>query len=120
VHPPIFDPMPRDLNNLSAVLGPITGSGSRTLTITASRAMSITMGCIGKGILTVSGPLSAGAVLCGETTVSRGAFGGYYWSHVSVRPGEHFKLRVVADAKTIWDIRVDGLPHDGGPVCADC
>jgi len=73
--------------------------------------MSITIGCIGKGTLTVSGPLSAGAVLCSEATVSRGVFSSYYWAHVRARPGERIKLCVVADAKTIWDIRVDGLPR---------
>jgi hypothetical protein len=74
--------------------------------------MSLTMGCIGKGTLTVSsGPLSAGAVLCSDASLSRGDFGGYYWAHVAARPGERIKLRVVADAKTIWDIRVDGLPR---------
>ncbi len=114
-HPATFDPMPLDPNNLTAVLGPITGAGSRTLMVTASRSMSITMGCIGKGMLTVSGPLS-GAVLCGEASVSRGVFGGSYWAHVSVWPGERIELRVVADARTIWDIRVDGLPRPGSAV----
>ena len=73
--------------------------------------MSLTMGCIGKGILTVSGPLSAGAMLCDDAGGSRGTFGSYYWAHVSARPGERIRLRVAADAKTEWDIRVDGLPR---------
>ena len=118
---PTFDPMQPDPNYLTAVLGPVTGTGSRTLRVTASRSMSLTMGCIGKGTLIVLGPLSAGAVLCGDASLSRGAFGGYYWSHVSARPGERITLRVVADAKTIWDIRVDGLPrHCRDDVCTDC
>jgi hypothetical protein len=117
---PVFDAMPFGVNNLSAVLGPITGTGSRTLTVTASRAMSITMGCIGKGMLIIVGPLSAGAVLCGDASSSEGSFASYYWSHVSVRPGERIRLRVVTDATTLWDVRVDGAPRNGGASCADC
>jgi hypothetical protein len=56
--------------------------------------MSITMGCIGKGTLTVAGPLSAGAALRGGGDAA-GAFSSYYWSHVFwVRPGERIKLRL--------------------------
>ena len=80
--------------------------------------MSLTMGCIGKGLLEVSGPLSAGAVLCHGASRGRGAFVSYYWAHVSARPGERIKLRVGADAKTIWEIRVGGLPrHCKDGVC---
>jgi hypothetical protein len=110
--------MQPDQNSLTAVLGPVTGSGSRTLTVTASRSMSLTMGCIGKGMLTVSGRLS-GAVYCPGG--GPGVFGGYYWPHMHVRPGQRIRLRVLADAKTIWDIRVDGLPrHCSDDVCTDC
>ena len=77
--------------------------------------MSVTIGCIGKGVLTISGTLRAGAVLCSDASVSRGAFSGYYWAHVRARPGERIKLHVAADAKTIWDIRVDGLPRQVAP-----
>jgi hypothetical protein len=81
--------------------------------------MSLTMGCIGKGMLTVYGLLS-GAMLCYGASLSRGAFGGWYWAHMPVRPGERIELRVVADAKTIWDIRVDGLPrHCSDDICTD-
>jgi hypothetical protein len=112
--------MQPDQNYLTAVLGPVTGAGSRTLTVTASRSMSLTMGCIGKGMLTVSGLLS-GAVLCYDASLSRGAFASYYWVHMPVRPGERIKLRVVAGAKTIWDVRVDGLRrHCKDDVCTDC
>lgn len=110
-HPPTFGPMPADPNALTVVLGPVTGTGSKTLTVTASRSMSLTIGCFGKGVLTVSGPLSAGAVLCYDADRSRGTFAGYYWSHVQARQGERIKLRVAADARTTWDIRIDGLPR---------
>lgn len=111
--------MPLDQNYLTTVLGPVTGVGSRTFTVPASRSMSLTLACIGKGVLEVFGPLSAGAVLCYDASLSRGVFASYYWAHVRVRPGERIKLRVVARAKTIWDIRVDGLPrHCKDDVCA--
>jgi hypothetical protein len=110
--------MQPDQNYLTAVLGPVTGSGSRTLTVTASRSMSLTMGCIGKGMLTAYGLLS-GAMDC--PAGGPGAFGSYYFAHVQVRPGQRIKLHVVADEKTIWDIRVDGLPrHCNDDVCTDC
>jgi hypothetical protein len=102
--------MPPNQNNLTAVLGPVIGVGPRTLTVTMSRSMSLTMGCSGRGMLWVTGPLSAGAALCSGPD-SRGVFGGYYWAHVRARAGERVKLRIHADAKTIWDIRVDGLPR---------
>jgi hypothetical protein len=118
VRAPTFDPMQPDQNYLTAVLGPVTGVGSRTLTVTASRSMSLTMGCIGKGMLTVSGLLS-GAVYCPGG--GPGVFGGSYWANLPVRPGERIRLRIVADAKTTWDIRVDGLPrHCDNGVCTDC
>jgi len=98
-----------DANNLTTVLGPLTGTGSRMLTVPASRSMSLTVGCIGTGVVEVRG-LLAGAELCKDASVGRGVFGGWYWAHLAVRPGEHIKLHVLADTKTIWDIRVDGLP----------
>jgi hypothetical protein len=98
-----------DSNNLTTVLGPVSGMGSRTFTVTASRSMSLTMGCIGTGVLEVRGLLS-GAELCKGASIGRSVFGGGYWAHLRVRPGERIKLRVVADARQIWDIRVDGLP----------
>jgi hypothetical protein len=111
--------MQPDPNSLTAVLGPVTGTGSSTLLVTASRSMSLTMGCIGTGMVTVSGLLS-GAMLCSGASTSRGAFAGYFWSHMRVRPGERIKLHVAAGAKTIWDIRVDGLPRNcKDDVCAN-
>jgi hypothetical protein len=108
--PPTFDPMQPDPNNLTAVLGPVTGTGSRTMTVTASRSMSLTMGCIGTGLLMVTGLLS-GAVLCSGASTGRGVFGGTYWAHLPVRPGERIRLRLVAGAHSTWDVRVDGLPR---------
>ena len=98
--------MQLDPNDLPVALGPVTGTGTGSLTVTASRSMSLTMACIGRGQVTVTGPLS-GAMLC---SVSRGAgtFSGWYWAHLKVRPGERIRLRVAADAHTRWDIRVDG------------
>jgi hypothetical protein len=114
---PTFKPMPVDQNYLTVVLGPLTGTGSRTFTVRATRSMSLSMGCIGKGMLTVLGPLS-GAMLCYRASLSAGAFGSYYWGHLRTRPGERFTLRVVAGAKTMWDIRVDALPrHCKHDVC---
>jgi hypothetical protein len=81
------------------------------LAVAAASVLAVAcMGCIGKGILTVLGPLS-GAMLCYRASRSRGVFGSYYWGHLRTRPGERFTLRVVAGVKTMWDIRVDGLPR---------
>jgi hypothetical protein len=80
--------------------------------------MSLTVGCIGKGMLSVHGQLS-GATLCYGASLSRGAFSSWYWAHVRVRPGERIELRVVADARTTWDVRVDGVPrHCKSDACA--
>ena len=115
-----FDPMPPDANNLTPALGPVTGTGSTTFTVTATRSMSLTMGCIGTGILTVLGPLS-GEVMCDGPSLGRGTFAGYYWSHLRARPGERLRLRIVANPKMAWDIRVDGLPrHCEGDARANC
>jgi hypothetical protein len=102
--------MPPDADNLTTVLGPLTGSGSRTVTVTASRSMSLMLGCAGRGVLVVRGPLTAGAVPCSGPGRRR-AFDGYYWAHVRVRPGARLRLSVTADAQTTWDIRVCGLPR---------
>jgi hypothetical protein len=80
-----------------------------TLTVKASRSMSLTVACIGKGMLEVTGRLS-GAFRCSGDRIGRGAFGGWYFTHLRVRPGERIKLRVHAEAKATWDIRVDGSP----------
>jgi hypothetical protein len=99
--------MQPDPNQLTAVLGPVIGQGSTTFTVKASRSMSLTVGCIGKGMLKIYGPLS-GAFICSGASTGRGAFGAWYWAHVHARPGERIKLRVHADATTRWDLRVDG------------
>jgi hypothetical protein len=70
--------------------------------------MSLTIGCIGKGMLVVSGVLSAAANCPGG---GPGVFGGSYWAHLQVRAGQRITLHVAAEAKTTWDIRVDGLPR---------
>lgn len=108
--PPRFDAMQPDPYALTTVVGPVTGTGSRTMTVKASYSMSLTVGCIGKGALTVTG-LVSGTLLCSGASTGRGIFGSWYWAHLPVRPGERIKLHVVADAKTMWDIRVDGLPR---------
>ena len=92
--------------NLTTILGPVTGTGPATLTITARRAVSITLGCRGKGLVWVRSPVGAFAAACGNG----GAFAGELDPHTRMAAGQRITIRIIAPAHVTWELRVDGTP----------
>jgi len=101
-----FAAMPLPQANLVTVLGPVTGAGTRTLTITARHTLSYTLGCRGHDIVWLrTTPNIAGfAVHCGD--------GGEFAGESAMTPGRaagtRLSLRITAPSGTTWELRVDG------------
>lgn len=92
--------------NLTTILGPVTGTGPTTLTITARQAVSITLACRGKGLAWVRSPVAAFAAACGNG----GAFAGELDPHTRIAAGQRITIRIIAPAHVTWELRVDGTP----------
>jgi hypothetical protein len=111
---PQFKAMPPpaqwDKPNYTTILGPVTGAGSRIFTISARRGIAAWLGCIGKGLVWLRGPVMTFAVACGDG----GLFGGGLTQPTQVRPGQKVMERVVAPATTRWELRIDGTPRAHG------
>jgi hypothetical protein len=94
--------------NYVTILGPVTGTGPRTFTISARTGIAIWFGCIGKGPVWVRSPVMAvtdpscgdGHSMFGEQTQA-----------THLRPGQKVTVRVVAPATTRWELRIDGTPQ---------
>ena len=52
--------------NYVTILGPITGTGSKTFTIVARAGIAAWLGCIGKGLAWFRGPALTFAAACGD------------------------------------------------------
>ncbi len=92
--------------NLTTILGSVTGTGPTTLTITARQAVSVTLGCRGKGLVWVRSPVGAFAVVCGNG----GAFAGGLDPNTRMAAGQRITIRIIAPAHVTWELRVDGTP----------
>lgn len=92
--------------NYTTILGPVTGVGSRTFTISARPGIAAWLGCIGKGLVWLRSPL-AFAAACGDG----GVFAGGLTQPMHLRPGQKVTVRVVAPATTRWELRIDGTPQ---------
>jgi hypothetical protein len=92
--------------NLPAILGPVTGTGSRTFTISGRRSLSYDLSCAGAGLtwLRTLPDTGAFAVNCGG-----GTFGGTYLAHAP-HEGQMITVRINAARGTRWALRVDGSP----------
>jgi hypothetical protein len=101
-----FTAMPPPQASLVTVLGPVTGTGTRTLTITARHTLSYTLSCLGHHIVWLrTTPSIAGfAVHCGDG----GGFGGESATTPGRDAGGRFSLRITAPSGTTWELRVDG------------
>ena len=91
--------------NYTTILGPVTGTGSRTFTILARTGMAAWLGCVGKGLVWLRGSLAVGAA-CGDGSVWAGGL----TEPTHLRPGQKVTVRVVAPATTRWELRIDGTP----------
>lgn len=100
---PSFTAMPLPQANLVTVLGPVTGTGPRTITLTARHVMSYTLGCLGHHMVWLRGAASF-AVQCED--------GGVFAGGTSRTPGHDtgakvVSLHVAAPSGTTWELRVD-------------
>jgi hypothetical protein len=92
--------------NYTTILGPVTGAGSRTFTISARPGIAAWFGCIGKGLVWLRSPVMTFAAACGDG----GVFAGGLTQPTHVTPGRKVTVRVVAPATTRWELRIDGTP----------
>lgn len=97
-----------DKPNYTTILGPVTGVGSRTFTISARPGIAAWLGCIGKGLVWLRSPVMTFAAVCGG---DGGVFGGELTQPTHVRPGQKVTVRVVAPATARWELRIDGTPQ---------
>lgn len=86
------------------ILGPITGAGPRTFTITGRHLMSYQIGCLGRHVVWLHAPHIGFAVQCGDG----GTYAGNSVRMPSREIGAMISIRVVAPPGTAWRLRVDG------------
>jgi hypothetical protein len=106
---PSFAAMQPPRANLVTVIGPVTGTGPRTLTITARHTLSYTLGCRGHRTVRLSTtPKTAGfAAQCDDGAV----FAGEAASTPSRDTRARLSLHITAPPGTTWELRVDGSPR---------
>ena len=110
VSQPQFEAMPPPpWPNYTTILGPVTGTGSRTFTISARTGIAELFSCIGKGPVWARSPVMTIDAICGHgDTVA-----GEQTQPTHLRPGQKITVRVVAPATTRWELRIDGTPQAG-------
>jgi hypothetical protein len=92
------------------ILGPVTGTGTEALTVSARPGMSMTLGCIGTGVVWVKSQAGSFAAACAD---DGGTFAGGQNPATHLRPGQKIAVQVVAAAGTRWELRIDGTPQRG-------
>jgi hypothetical protein len=92
--------------NLTTILGPVTGTGSRSVTVGARRSVSVTLGCLGRGLVWVRSPVGSFAAACGNG----GVFAGGLVQQTHMAAGQRVTMRIIAPAHVTWELRVDGTP----------
>lgn len=111
--PPQFSPMPplgqQEKPDYRSILGPVSGSGSKTFIVTARPGIAVWLGCIGKGTVWMKSPVAATAI-CGH---SGNAFVGGLTQPTHYRRGQKLTVRVVGPATVRWEFRIDGAPWTG-------
>lgn len=108
---PHFKPLPpalsqSDERGYTTILGPVTGVGSRTFTVSARPGIAAWLGCIGKGLVWLRSSVGSFAAACGDG----GVFAGEQTQPTHMRRGQKVTVRVVAPAATRWELRIDGTP----------
>jgi hypothetical protein len=106
---PQFSPMPipgqQESPGYTTILGPVSGSGSKTLVVSARPGMAVWLGCIGKGAVRATTPIGVSAI-CG----SGNSFVGGTTQPTHYRRGQKLIVRIVSPADATWEIRIDGAP----------
>ena len=88
----------------------MSGSGSRTFTVSARPGMAVWLGCIGTGTVWLKSPLAAVALCYSD---SGNAFVGGLTQPTRYRRGQKLAVRIVGPANTRWEFRIDGAPWTG-------
>jgi hypothetical protein len=105
--------MPADPRGLPTVLGPVSGLGTKTFTVTVRPAMAIEVGCVGgaKDLAWVRSRIGGLAVAC-DSQASAAFAGGYISAadlkHDGLQPGQPVSVQVTAPANDMWQLRVSG------------
>jgi hypothetical protein len=106
---PQFSPMPipgqQENPGYTTILGPVSGTGSKALVISARPGIAVWLGCIGKGEVWTTTPLAVSAI-CG----SGNSFVGGTTQPTHYRRGQKLIVRIVSPADITWEIRIDGAP----------
>lgn len=92
--------------NYVTILGPITGTGSKTFTIVAGTGIAAWLGCIGKGLVWFRSPAGSFAADCDDG----GTWVGSQIQPTHLRAGQKIAVRVVASSTSRWELRIDGTP----------
>lgn len=92
----------------TAILGPLSGSGSKTFTVAARPGMAEWIGCIGKGEAWITKPKAVGAICDGGN-----AFAGGLTQPTHYRRGQVLTVRITAPPTVRWEFRIDGAPWTG-------
>jgi hypothetical protein len=95
-----------DKPDFTTILGPVTGAGPRTFTISARTGIAALLSCIGKGLVWLRSPVGSFAAACGDGSV----FAGGLTQPTHLRPGQKVTVGVVAPVTTRWELRIDGTP----------
>ena len=103
--PPISD----GTTEYAAILGPVTGSGSRVFTVSVRPSYTLWLGCLGPGgFARVKSPLLGldTEMPCG----SNGRVSGYQFEVARAPAGQEASVRVTAPHAAKWKLRIDGAP----------
>jgi hypothetical protein len=103
---PQFEAMPPLNHGNVTIVGPVTGTGSKTFTIPARTGIAVWLGCIGKGLVRLTGPAVSFGAVCGDG----GIWAGGQTQPTHLRAGQKVAVRVVAASTTRWELRIDGTP----------
>jgi hypothetical protein len=93
----------------TTILGPVSGSGSKTFTVAARPGIAEWIGCIGKGgEAWITRPFAAGVICDGGN-----AFAGGLTQPTHYRRGQILTVRITAPPTVRWEFRIDGAPWTG-------
>jgi hypothetical protein len=111
---PQFSPMPppgqAEKPGYTTILGPVSGSGSRTFTISARPGIAVWLGCIGNGTVWITRPVAVG----GRCANSAGnSFAGGLTQPTHYRRGQKVTVRITARGTVRWEFRMDAAPWTG-------
>ncbi|HTR94747.1 MAG TPA: hypothetical protein VMI73_23705 [Trebonia sp.] len=105
--------MPTEKHRMPTVLGPVTGSGSKSFTMTIRPGMAIELGCLGnaKDWAWARSSIASFSIPCGSA--ANEPFGDTYVAARDMQrgrfsPGERMTLRVSAPAGDTWQLWVTG------------